>query len=258
MHQRLAAPEVRAGTLEAFSGAASVGSFGLRVTLGKTCTLNDVEVLGPVVNSDRLACNTITAGNVQVVSPGATFTAGDSIVFEDQFSVASGVPFTAVIDPFVDTPLAFVQNNSPSAETTYNALFDLRLDSLTLATGDDIGHFNGYSANGDLRFRAVLRRNAVLPENRLALFAWDETAGTLREHTVDFLLPGGFNGIQISWRAGADDGQFLVSINGAPLSGLTDLDNSLSTIDFVRWGAVDGTLAASSGSMDLDQFSSWP
>ncbi|MFQ5526152.1 MAG: hypothetical protein ACE5GX_07805 [Thermoanaerobaculia bacterium] len=69
----------RAGTLEVLGDAASLGSFGLRVTIGATCAIPDVVVLGPTVNTDQLACNTITAGNVQVVGPGSTFTARNSI-----------------------------------------------------------------------------------------------------------------------------------------------------------------------------------
>ena len=251
----LMARDVSAGALDVLKGAAFTGNFGLRVTVGATCTVTDVVVPVGMVSTDQLACNTITAGNVQVAAPGSTFIAGDMIILQDGFSVASGASFAALIDPFVKSPFAYVRDDTPAAETTYNAKFYLRLDSLTLASSDEIGHFNGYAANGDPQFRIVLRRS--LSENRVAIFAWDDDAGALVEHTVDFLLPLGFHSVEISWRAGTGDGEFLVSIDGAALDGLAGLNNGGSRIDFVKWGAVDGPLASSTGWMELDELSSW-
>ena len=244
-----------AGALDVLASAAFSGNFGLRVTVGATCTGNDLVVATGTVSTDQLACDTITAGNVEVVAPGSTFIAGDVITLQNGFSVASGASFTALIDPFVKLPFAYVRDDTPAAETTYNAKFYLRLDSLTLSASDEIGHFNGYSANGNPQFRIVLRTS--LSENRVAIFAWDDDAGALVEHSVDFLLPLGFRSVDLSWRAGSGDGEFLVSIDGAAPDGLTGLNNGSSRIDFVRWGAVDGTLASSTGSMELDEFSSW-
>ncbi len=49
----------------------------------------------------------------------------------------------------------------------------------------------------------------------------------------------------------------LRAISGAPLSGLTGLNNGSSGIDFVQWGAVDGTVASTTGTMALDEFLSF-
>jgi hypothetical protein len=172
---------------------------------------------------------------------------------DNDFSVASEVDFTAVIDPSLPSPFAWVQDDSPTAETTYNAVFYLRLDALDLAVDDELDHFVGYSSNGDAQFRLVLRKNPILPENRLAILAREDSGGFV-EHTLDFPLPAGYNRIEIAWRAGAGDGEFLVSINGAPLEGLTGLNNDGSQIDFVKWGAVGGTLTSTTGAMLLDEF----
>lgn len=250
---------VRAGILSVNLGAAQSGSFGLEATLGPLCSTDDVVVPAGTVNTDQLACNTITAGNVQVVSPEATFTAGIQIILEDAFSVASGVPFTAVINPFVSSEFGYLRDDSPAAETSYNALFLLNPDMMTLATGDEIGHFIGYSADGEQQFRVTLRWNNVLMENRLAISA-REDGGLLRDHGADFLLAGGSTGIQIQWSratAAGNDGEFLISVGGVPLTGLSDLDNDLSVIDYVQWGLVDGTVTTSTGSLKLDEFASW-
>ena len=250
-----AAHDGAAGILEIVGNAATVGDAGLQVTAGVTCVQDDVVVPGPSVNSDQLACNTVTAGNVQVISPGASFTAGTSIRLLPGFSVASGAPFNAGVDPFVATAFAFVQDDNPNAETTYNARFDLRLDSLNIAVNEDIGHLNGYSADAILQFQVVLRR--VAGQNRLALLARDDVAGAMVEHFTDFQLDAGTNAVQIKWVAGAGNGQFLVSINGLSMQGLTTLNNASSSIDFVRWGLVDGNLSLTAGFIELDDFFSW-
>ncbi|HXV63894.1 MAG TPA: hypothetical protein VEK15_24550 [Vicinamibacteria bacterium] len=247
--------EARGGALQVLNGAAFTGDFGLRVTVGIPCTQSDVVVPSGTVSSNQLACNSVTAGNVEVVAPGTTFTAGDRVILQNGFSVASGVSFVARIDPFVKSPFAYVRDDMPTAETTYNAEFSLRVDGLSLAMGDEIGHFVGYSANGMPRFRVVLRRSGS--ETRAAILAWDDVAGELVEHSTDFLLPLGFHRIHLSFRAGAGDGEFSIAIDGSGLDGLTGLDNGGGPIDFVKWGAVDGTLASSTGWMELDDFSSW-
>ncbi|MCH7666954.1 MAG: hypothetical protein IH936_13630 [Acidobacteria bacterium] len=210
----------------------------------------------PTISGDFEGCNSVNASSVQVVSPGATLRAGTFIALGNGFSVASGADFTAVIDPSLLSPFTWVQDDSPIAENTYNAIFHLRLDALSLAASDELEHFVGYSSNGDPQFRVVLRKNLTLMENRLVILA-REDGGSFVEHSPEFLLPAGNNRIEIAWRAGDGDGEFVVSINSVPLSGLTGLNNGSSQIDFVRWGAVDGTVASTTGTMALDEFLSF-
>jgi hypothetical protein len=234
--------------------AAFSGNFGLQVTTGVTCSPNDLTISSPpLISGDFEACNSITASGVEVVSPGATFRAGSLISLDNDFSVASEVGFTAVIDPSLPSPFAWVQDDSPIAETTYNAVFYVSLDALNLAVGDELHHFVGYSSNGDAQFRVVLRKEPIPLEDRLAILA-REDGGAFVEYPSDFLLPAGYNRIEIAWRAGPGDGELQVSINGAPLAGLTGLNNDGSRIDFVRWGAVGGTLTSTTGAMQLDEF----
>jgi hypothetical protein len=240
--------------VEVVDSAARSGNFGLRVTTGVTCSPNDLTITSPpLISGDFEACNSITVSGVEVVSPGATFRAGSVISLDNDFSVASEVDFTAVIDPSLPSPFAWVQDDSPTAETTYKAVFYSRLDALNLAIDDELDHFVGYSSNGDAQFRLVLRKDPILIQDRLAILA-REDGGAFVEYPSDFLLPAGYNRIEIAWRAGAGDGEFLVSINGAPLAGLTGLNNNGSRIDFVKWGAVGGTLTSTTGAMELDEF----
>ena len=242
---------------QVLGSAAVSGAYGLQATVGVTCSPDDLTINSPpMISGDFEACNSVTASGVEVISPGATFLAGASITLANDFSVASGAGLTALIDPSLPTPFAWVRDDSPTAETLYSAIFHLRLDALNLAIGDEIGHLVGFSSNDEPQFRVVLRKNPTLLEDRLAILARQDGGGFV-EHSSEFLLPAGYNRIEIAWRAGAGDGELLVSINGAPLSGLAGLDNDGSRIDYVKWGAVDGTPTSTTGEMELDEFFSF-
>jgi hypothetical protein len=72
------------------------------------CVSDDHRVLPSETVSDtriEQACLSITAGPYNVVSPGdVTFSAGETIVFRNGFSLGSGASFTAAIDPLLALP----------------------------------------------------------------------------------------------------------------------------------------------------------
>jgi hypothetical protein len=74
------------------------------------------------------------------------------------------------------------------------------------------------------------------------------------------VLANGWRTIEIDWQAstapGADDGFLDLWIDGHPQTGLATLDNDTLSVDHVRWGAVDGLDAGTSGSFFLDVFES--
>ena len=140
---------------------------------------------------------------------------------------------------------------------TYSASFRLRLDDLTFGVSDEFPHFGGFSADGTRHFEVRLKRNQAMAENRLTLAAREDD-GTLVETPggEEVMLPAGYNLIEIDWSAGAGTGQVLVSLNGTPFGGLMNLDNALARIDRVSWGVIDGEVAATTGDLDVDDFSS--
>jgi precorrin-6B methylase 2 len=71
------------------------------------------------------------------------------------------------------------------------------------------------------------------------------------------LLPAGWNEIEVDWQAGAGTGSLTVSVNGAPDVGLTGVDNDEQRVDEVSLGYVGGSITTTSGSMDLDEFTSF-
>ena len=251
----VAAPAA-AADLEVLGAAAAAGSFGLQVSIGSTCTTPDLVTVPPGTADGYFeACQMLTAVDVEV-STDASFVAGDSIVLGSGFSVAGGATFSAVTDSLMPSELASVSTRSPIAEQTFNARFHLRLDSLSLANGEEVEHLRAVAADGSDIFRVILRRQSG--QNLLVLGARQDGGGEiLTPAGQEVGLPAGWNLIELSWRAGAGDGRLLVSVNQGAQSGLVDLANSLAEVETVRWGAVDGTFAGSPGRLEVDGFSAW-
>jgi hypothetical protein len=256
----------QAGSLDVLPAAAAQSTdYGLRVEPGTTCSAaNDLNITSASISGPYQACNSITAGvdtTGGVKTTGdTTFTAGDEIVLKNKFTVDAGDAFTAIISSPL-TQWAYVQDNSPAAEKTYNASFYLNVNSLDFNdnTSDRLHHFVGYSSDGTPHFRVVLRFNSANGgEKRLVLEAredggnWESTEGV-----SEVMLPAGYNKIEINWSAGSGTGQFQVALNDGSFGGLTGLSNSGAQIDHIKWGAVAGTIDAITGTLDIDEFSSW-
>ena len=254
----LVAPPLAAADLEVLPASAAVGSFGLDVTVGSTCSApDDVTLEAPpaTITGDFEACLVLTAIGVEVGS-AANFVAGDSIVLGAGFSVPDGASLSAVTDSLMPSRFAAITTGSPIAEQTFNARFHLRLDSLSLADGEDLDHFRAVAADGTDVFRLILRRQSG--QNLLALGARQDGGGEiLTPAGLEVGLPAGWNLVELAWRAGAGDGQLLVSVNQAAFVGLADLANGLAAIERFRWGVVDGSFSGSPGRLEVDGFSAW-
>ncbi len=242
------------------AASATVGAFGLEVTVGDTCSLPDNLSIsappGPIEGAFE-ACLSVTADNVEVAGTGATFRAGEAIEFGDGFRVASNASFTAVLDPFLSTDFASVDDPSPIGETVYNATFMVRVDDLVLADGDSIEHLVGYSFLGQSEFVLSLRKN---PSGQRALhLAARQDGGGMVQMTPgqELALAAGWNRIDLEWTAAAGDGALLVAVNQGPLTGLTGLTNASAQVETVRWGAIGGSVSTTTGTIELDGFDSW-
>lgn len=249
-----AAESAAAGSLQVSSTAAFVGTLGLAVTVDSSCTAEvDVTVPPGTVEGTFEACRSITASGVEVVGTGATFTAGDRIALSE-FTVGELPPFSAVIESSL-YPFAFVRDLSPVAETVYVAEFALRLDSLTLGTGDRLVHFTGNEASGVSRFQVILEHSGG--QDRLVLGAREDSGLVVEtpaaQHVV---LPAGWNEIAVTYETGAGTGSVQVALNGVPQGGLTGLNNASGLIESAEWGAVGGVFTGTSGTLELDEFSS--
>jgi hypothetical protein len=241
-----------AGSLAVTDSAAYNGVYGLEVTVGSSCT----SAADPVFDSETVSgaesfegCNTLTAHTNFVVkgSGDATLTAGKKITLGNGFSVESGGTFTAVIDASL-TPFAFVQDDSPSSETSYNAEFYVNLDLLTVGGGADLEHFVAYGAGGASQLRLLVESG---PSLHLEV---RNDAGTFQP-TSGVTASAGWNKINIAWSAASGATPSLTVNDGTPVQ--VTANTGTRRIDYVRWGAVGGSVSGTSGEIAQDDFSSW-
>jgi hypothetical protein len=77
------------------------------------------------------SCGSITAGSDFTVGDGGdvAFTAGEGIVLQNGFSIQTGGAFTAALDAGLGYS-AFVQDDSPTSEVSFNAQLFLNLGRL--------------------------------------------------------------------------------------------------------------------------------
>lgn len=237
--------------------AAYAGGSGLRIVVGDTCSASDDLVLGPgPLAGTYEACHTITAGDAQI-NAGAVFRAGEKVVLENLFSVGAGANFTAVLEASLGTVFAYVQDLSPVTEVAYNAAFYVRLDDLALAAGDELRHFDALAPAGERVFELLLKGGPA-GQKSLTLAARVDGGGTVSlPEAQAIVLPAGWNLIELAWVANAGTGSLEISLNGGAPVALSNLSNGAQRIEAIRWGAIAGSIAATSGDLLLDEFSSW-
>ena len=245
------------------ANAAASGSFGAEVTVGSHCPGDEsVTLAGPpdFINGSFSACGYLDVQDMTFVGLDNRLTAGVSVSLQEGFSVTEGTELTVSLSPSL-SPFAFVTDTTPSAEVSYRASFQLRLDNLTLNghQNNEIAHLVGRSNDGAAQFEVRLRRVLLPPteENRLLLAAREDDGSVIKTAlTEEYFLPDGYNRISVDWLADAGLGQLLVSINDAPFIGLSGLYNGAATIDRVNWGIVSGEASGAFGHLEMDEFSS--
>jgi len=235
-----------AGTLAVTGTAANNGSYGLEVTVSTCAGAQDLNLSG-TISADETACDTISTGDPTTISGNVTLTAGTSIALGNGFSVPSGSTLTAAIDATL-TPFAWVQDDSPANETTYSAEFFVNANGLTFGGGEVVKHFVAYSGGTEvLQVLIDSSKNVVLKVRR--------DNGTYVT-SASLPLASGWNEVDVTWEAAASATATLAVNNGTPVT-LTAVDNDTTRIASVRWGAVGGTVSSTSGTMYLDDFTSW-
>jgi hypothetical protein len=238
-----------AGDLTVDDTAAHEGGYGLQVTVGSSCGSDTHLVLdnAGMITLDQEGCDTITAGNNTSVSGTVVFTAGSTVAFGNGFSVNSGSDFTAAIDETL-SPFAWVQDDSPTSETTYNAEFYVDADVLSVVGMDEVDHFVAYEDNEPV-LKVILQAGP-----QLVLEAWEDSGSSSSSSAVS--LTSGWNQVNITWQSAAS-ATASISVNRGSATSLVGLDTDSLRVTSVRWGAVGGTPDASSGSLFQDDFASW-
>lgn len=218
--------------------------------------------------------NTSYLRRTAVLSLGLVF-AGASGALAGTLSVRPGIPSIGGLARYsgshglevnVATPNrdpAFVQSNHPATEGTYRVRFYLNLRNLTMSNGDEFDVFAAYdgadpvppATAGNAQVRVAVRRMAG--ENWLTAFVRLDN-GTQAEIPSTVALADGWRAVEIDWAratAGAN-GRLNLWVDGDAQVGLSGIDNDTASINYSRWGTVNGVDAGTSGKVKLDDFAS--
>lgn len=158
-----------------------------------------------------------------------------------------------------DATPQFVQDDSPFAEPRYRARFYLTMMRLQMAEGDEFDLLNGYTAAGAARIKLqVVARNSQ--KLLRAVVVLDDGSVVQTPLGSEVPLTFGWRWVEIDWQAssapGANDGRLDLWVDGQPQAPLTGLDTDEARIATVRWGAVAGLDAGTTGAFRLDEFAS--
>lgn len=239
--------------------AAHVGSWGVEVWVGKDCAAADQLLLdaaaSPIAGLYE-ACLEVAAEQVEV-GAAAVLRSGGVIALGNDFSVPDGVEITLEIDPPMGSDFAALLEESPLDESVYNAAFYLDHSGLLLGGGDEIEHFTAYSGSGEEVFRLTLEPDGT-GGVALGLAARQDGGGWIETAPgQEIPLPSGWSEVEVAWTAANGAGELRVTVAGGVPALLAGLDNGGYTVETVRWGAITGSIAASTGLLRLDAFSSW-
>ena len=158
-----------------------------------------------------------------------------------------------------DTAGLFVQDDSPLNEDRYRARF--YFDPNGFDPGESVDHRR--TRLFILFEDAPTRRVAALVLRRLggaySLMGRARLDDNSQANTAFFPIADGPHFVELDWRRSsgpvANDGSFQMWLDGVSVATLSNLDNSVSSVDFVRLGALSVKTAAS-GTLYWDEFES--
>lgn len=180
-----------------------------------------------------------TAGRISVVANTATHPSQAGPYFM-QAAISSGTS-------------GYVQDNSPTAETTYHARFYINPHGVTLGT-TTITIFKGLNGTNGTVFAVLLRKSGGVYQVSLAVTSVN---GTSTSSWVA-LTGGQWNSVEIAWQSApaATVSLYVNNTNSsAPNATISPLDTSAQTLETVQLGP-QGTLSGVSGSIYFDSFAS--
>jgi len=163
-----------------------------------------------------------------------------------------------------DSTPAYVQDNSPSAEPAYRARFYINLRTLQMSSAERFEVFAAYDgvdpvppANaGNAVLKLVVQQTGAAKE--LVLVARTDSGAEIE--SAAFPLFAGWRSIEIDWAkatsVGSNNGRLGLWIDGSVKTGLTGLDNDTLSVNYSRWGALNGLDAGTSGTFRMDDFAS--
>jgi hypothetical protein len=142
----------------------------------------------------------------------------------------------------------YVQDNSPTAETSYHARFYFNPHSATVTT-TPLTLFVGLNGSNGTVFTVRLRKQNGLYQ----VSAVVTRANTATNTTVWYTISGTtFTAIEIAWQSGTS-ASFSLYTGGTLRQTLTGLNTSAQLLETVRMGP-QGSLSGVGGTMYFDSF----
>lgn len=162
------------------------------------------------------------------------------------------------IDSGASPAAVYVQDNTPSSEGAYRVRFYVNMTGFT--SGGAIDVFAAYDGNdpaaGSPAGTAIIRAVVSGSNPRQLTIVTQLDSGT--QSTAPVNLADGWRAIEIEWAratsAGANNGGLNLWVDGFLQTGLASLDNDTRVVNVVRWGAVTGLSAGSTGAFLMDEF----
>jgi hypothetical protein len=158
-----------------------------------------------------------------------------------------------------DTAGLFVADERPDDENRYRARF--YFDTNDFDPGEALNRFRTrillvFEEAPTRRLAAVVLRRIGGAYSLMGRARQDDNS---QANTGFFPITNGAHVVEIDWQRSsgpsAKDGRFELFLDGVPVSVLTGLDNSISSVDFVRLGALS-VKAGASGTLFWDEFES--
>ena len=157
------------------------------------------------------------------------------------------------------SPAIYAQDDSPRDEDRYRARFFV--DPVNFDPGEAEGHrrariFIVFEEGPSRRLAAVVLRRVNGAYSLLARARLDDGS---QHDTAVIPITTEQHFIEVDWKRSsgpsANDGSFQVWLDGRSVHAATALDNSVSSVDFVRMGALS-VKGGASGTLQLDEFES--
>ena len=158
-----------------------------------------------------------------------------------------------------DTAGLFVQDDLPANEDRYRARF--YFDTNGFDPGEALNHRRTrllivFEESPIRRVAAVVLRRLGGAYSVMGRARLDDNS---QANTGFVSITDGAHFVEIDWRRSsgpdANDGSFEIRLDGTPAGTLANLDNSVSSVDFVRMGALSVKTGAS-GTLYFDEFES--
>jgi len=213
---------------------------------------NAVNTTVTVTRPNAIFSDTFDSGNLNAWS-ARTNAGGGSMAASASAGLPSGPGNLGLL--LTGPGTHYLTDNTPAAETSYHARFQLSPNTFTSGTAAAVDLFDARTAANGNVFTLNYRRSAG--SSQLQVVMARTTGGTFTSGWLT--LPAGAHAIRVDWvsgpATGTGQGSLKLSVDGTAV--LTQTGNTTTLrIESARLGLVTGTNTTSTGSAYVDTFES--